>query len=66
MQELVVAALAATVWCLAPLPLAVAIGRAFSQGHTPGHAEQALATLTHDNLRDCAGSQEIDRTHFHL
>ncbi|MEN8705266.1 MAG: hypothetical protein ABF306_03925 [Nocardioides marinisabuli] len=66
MQELVVAALAATVWCLAPLPLAVAIGRAFSHGHTPGHAEQALTTLAHDNLRDCAGGPESDRTHFHL
>lgn len=65
MQELVVAALAATIWCLAPLPLAVAIGRAFSHGHCSPHAEQALATLAHDNLRDCAASTEFDRTHFH-
>lgn len=66
MQELLVVALAVTIWCLAPLPLAVAIGRAFNHGQTHGRAEHALAALSRDNLRDCHGPGETDRAHFHF
>lgn len=46
MLLLIVAALAACVWCLAPLPLAVAIGRAFRDGNAyDERAHAQLATI---------------------
>lgn len=57
MDLLIATTLVVCLWCLAPLPLAVAIGRAFRDGHKLDvhQIEAAVATL---------GRPGIDRTHF--
>ncbi len=57
MDLLIAATLVVCLWCLAPLPLAVAIGRAFRHGHQldARQLEAAVAAL---------GRPGTDRTRF--
>ncbi len=57
MDLLIATTLVVCLWCLAPLPLAVAIGRAFRDGHKldARQLEAAVASL---------GKASSDRTHF--
>lgn len=57
MDLLIAMTLVVCLWCLAPLPLAVAIGRAFRDGHRldARQVEAAVASL---------GRTSTDRTSF--